>query len=83
MQAVLSYNPKTKTAFVQPVGNAPPAGATNVSTFEIPDPKYPEQLLYHKVRDALYHIGVYDMGFVTIRAAGVVKHINNEVALAD
>lgn len=63
-----------KVALVQNEGTALPSGYVDAGSFDHPDPVYPGSLvLYHGVRDALYHFKQLNMGEVAIQlAAGVV-----------
>lgn len=63
-----------KIALVQADGAAIPADYVDAGSFDHPDPVYPDSLvLYHGVRDALYHFNQLNMGEVDIQlASGVV-----------
>lgn len=65
---------KPKTALVQADNAALPGGYVDAGSFDHPDPVYPGSVvLFHGVRDALYHLGELDMQAVRIDlAAGVV-----------
>ncbi|UZV39805.1 tail tube protein [Xanthomonas virus PB119] len=63
-----------KVALVQNDGTAIPSGYVDAGSFDHPDPVYPGSLvLYHGVRDALYHFKQLNMGEVSIQLAdGVI-----------
>lgn len=63
-----------KVALVQNDGTAAPAGYVVAGKFDHPDPVYPGSVvLYHGVRDVLYHFNQLDMQAVSIELAeGVV-----------
>lgn len=63
-----------KVALVQNDGTALPSGYVDAGSFDHPDPVYPGSLvLYHGVRDALYHFKQLNMGEVSIEIAdGVI-----------
>lgn len=63
-----------KVALVQNAGTAIPSGYYNAGSFDHPDPVTPGSVvLYHGVRDLLYHFKVYNMGQVSIELAdGVI-----------
>lgn len=63
-----------KVALVQNDGTALPAGYLDAGSFDHPDPVYPGSLvLFHGVRDCLYHFKQLNMGEVSIQLAdGVI-----------
>lgn len=69
----LHYQASSKTATVLPAGTTAPEDTQLVGSFVYsPDDATPplgpdtNHAIYHEVRELLYHIGVWDMGFVTI-----------------
>lgn len=67
----VAWNPTDKVATIQALGDVPPALSTKVGEFVhsgVGDPEGPDvsHVLWHHVRDALYHAGHYDMQIVSI-----------------
>lgn len=62
----VSYNAATRVAYVNSTDAVQP-GYKAIGNFQHPDPVYPGSLVvYHGVRDLLYHEGVQDMGYIHI-----------------
>lgn len=71
MELQVAYNSSTGSAVIQEVGEAVPADHTNVGTFEHPDTtdelgSHTNHVVFHHVRDLLYHAGEYNMQRVAI-----------------
>lgn len=70
----ITHNPTTKTVEIIDDADSPAAGFTEIGSFEHGPAMYNDSLhedvrthvLYHHVREALYHKGIYDMQRLTI-----------------
>lgn len=72
----IAFNATTKVATVQAKGDALPAGSTKIGEFTHADVEPAvrdlefdvNHVLYHHVRDALYHVDELDMSIITIES---------------
>ncbi len=88
MDFQLAFNATTKIATIQSKGDALPAGSSKIGEFvhEAPTDKLGvteahNHVLYHHVRDLLYHQHIYDMQAVEISLDSDFKAVTGVTAL--